>query len=224
MKRIALRHWTGSALLHAALILGLLWMQWHLRVPRSRPPIVEWQVSFAEPPPSRVQAPRPPIERQTLRAARPLPTPRPAPRPEPRVVQQTLPEAPPPPTPPALHSDPAPVAAPPPPPPPPPAPVPQVAYADGGWVGQALSGLMNAHKRYPLQARRMGVEGKVVIRAVIDAQGHVVDAGIKDSSGSPILDRDALALLRSIPPIRPENLKLAARTVVEIPISYVLEQ
>jgi len=106
---------------------------------------------------------------------------------------------------------------------PPPQP-PQLPYADGAWVGETLARVMNARKQYPLQARRMGVEGKVVIEAVVNQQGRVVEATIMISSGSSILDQDALALLRTVPDIKPEKMRLAARTVVQIPVNYVLDR
>ena len=223
MNRIEIRHWSGSVLLHAVLIAALLWMQSGLRKPLRKPAVIEWEVSFFEPAPpvAAPPSPLPPVHEKPI-----VPLPRPVPRTVARVespeVQQPQPEKPAPQEVPAARSEaPVPVVTP---PPRPPQPAPQLPFADGGWIGQALSGLMNARKRYPLQARRMGVEGKVVIEAVIDEGGRVVEAGIKSSSGSPILDQDALVLLRSVPPLKPEKMKLAARTVVEIPVSYVLEQ
>ena len=220
MVGIGLRFWTGSALFHAALIAGLLWMQWRLPLQPRKPAAMEWDVSFIEPsPPAAPPAPAalPPVHEQApVKHLRDSPTP---------VTRVHQPASPPvfqaPPQEPALPrmESAAPALA-----EPPPQPAPQLPYADGAWVGQTLAGVMNARKQYPLQARRMGVEGKVVIEAVVNQQGRVVEAAIKSSSGSPILDQDALALLRSVPELKPEKMKLAARTVVQIPVNYVLEQ
>lgn len=223
MHGIGLRHWTGSTLLHAALIAGLLWMQWSLQILPHKPATVEWDVSLVEPAPP-AAPPAPPVREQALvKPPREIPKPvthvAPTPPPAAETPPQPVREAPPQGITPPRMEAPAPVVS-----APRPQPVVQLPYADGAWIGQTLTGVMNARKRYPLQARRMGVEGKVVIEAVVNEQGRVVEAKIKSSSGSPILDQDALALLRSVPDLKPDKMKLAARTVVQIPVNYVLEQ
>jgi len=214
---IGLRHWTASALLHAALIAGLLWMQWRLPLLPRKPAVMEWDVAFVEPsPPPAAAQPMPPVHE---------PAPALPPREVPRLSARTPRPASPPadepqaqdPAPPRMEAPAPAITAPPPQPP-------QLPYADGAWVGETLARVMNARKQYPLQARRMGVEGKVVIEAVVNQQGRVVEATILISSGSPILDQDALALLRTVPEIKPEKMRLAARTVVQIPVNYVLDR
>lgn len=45
---------------------------------------------------------------------------------------------------------------------------------------------------YPDSSRRLGEEGEVLVRAVIDASGHCTTAGIEQSSGHRALDQAAL--------------------------------
>jgi periplasmic protein TonB len=45
---------------------------------------------------------------------------------------------------------------------------------------------------YPMQARRLGIQGSVVLQVLVDAEGRVTDAKLVTSSGSPILDQAAL--------------------------------
>ncbi|GAB4158754.1 MAG: hypothetical protein Fur0037_26200 [Planctomycetota bacterium] len=49
---------------------------------------------------------------------------------------------------------------------------------------------------YPLQSRRLGEQGRVVLSLAIDARGNVVEARIVRSSGHRRLDRAALEALR----------------------------
>ena len=44
---------------------------------------------------------------------------------------------------------------------------------------------------YPMMSRRLGEQGKVMIRALVDEQGHAVDVAIQQSSGKPRLDEAA---------------------------------
>lgn len=49
---------------------------------------------------------------------------------------------------------------------------------------------------YPLEARQLGQQGRVVVRALVDAQGRVAHAEVKESSNHPLLDQAALATVR----------------------------
>lgn len=44
---------------------------------------------------------------------------------------------------------------------------------------------------YPTQARRMHMQGTVVLRVRVDASGHPLDVQVESSSGYPVLDRAA---------------------------------
>jgi protein TonB len=196
-----------------------------------KPHVSQWDVSLLEAPPvpkPAVAKPTPPtppkpITRPKAAPAKPAPTPAPVvpqsppePAPEPKPQPAPVPAPPEPATP--VAAAPAPAIA-----PPPPEAKPVPPLADSAWLGHTLWNLMNGHKRYPLMARRMGVEGKVVIEAVLDAKGQILSATVEQSSGSDILDDDALALLKSVTPLRLERFRMAERTTVRIPLVYALE-
>ena len=53
---------------------------------------------------------------------------------------------------------------------------------------------LDANKVMPPQAVRRGITGVVTIRVYFDGEGNYVSARIEESSGSSLLDNDALAL------------------------------
>ena len=53
---------------------------------------------------------------------------------------------------------------------------------------------LDANKVMPPQAVRRGITGVVTIRVYFDGEGNYVSAKIEESSGSSLLDNDALAL------------------------------
>lgn len=195
------------------------------------PQVSQWDVAMVESTAPAIRpapAPKPEPTPQPVRRTEPI-KPSPAPKSLPKAVLQPTGPRPEPPKPQPAAPAPAPVAAAPAPQPvarpEPPAQAvkPESPLADSAWLGHTLWGLMNSHKRYPLLARRMGAEGTVVIEAVIDSQGRILSAQVVQSSGSPILDDDAMALLKSVTPIKLERLRLAERTTVRIPMVYTLD-
>lgn len=55
----------------------------------------------------------------------------------------------------------------------------------------SLATLVAPPPRYPAQARRAGMQGTVVLRVLVDAQGRPQQIVIQDSSGHRLLDRAA---------------------------------
>lgn len=214
MPRLRLSHWGSSLALHGGLLLALLAVQAGLRQPP--PKSSEWDVAMLSSEPSAAPSPPAPVlpQPKTPQAAQP---PRERSQPLERQAAPVAAPANPSPAAPATAAvAPTPVVAAPPPPP-------EKPYADSAWLTDTLWGMMNGRKRYPLQARRMGLEGKVIIEAEIDEHGQIIRADIKQSAGSSILDQEALALLKSVTPLKVDRYRLAARTKVLIPVSYVLE-
>jgi TonB family protein len=60
---------------------------------------------------------------------------------------------------------------------------------------------IEAAKRYPKTARRMGIEGKTVIRFKLKPGGQVEAVEIVESSGSEILDKASLETVREAAPL-----------------------
>ncbi len=60
---------------------------------------------------------------------------------------------------------------------------------------------IEAAKRYPRVARKMGIEGKAVVRFKLKPQGQVETVEIVESSGSEILDQASLQTVRDAAPL-----------------------
>lgn len=100
------------------------------------------------------------------------------------------------------------------------------AQGDKNWQDSVRLDLMNwleRHKRYPIAARRKGVQGAVMVRFVVSSDGVLLEKELLQSSGSKHLDSAAMKLLsRAAPyPQLPEQL-LADSLEVHLPIEYRL--
>lgn len=74
-------------------------------------------------------------------------------------------------------------------------PGPGETKSDGGiFDDSGYRASLNANKVMPAQAVRRGITGTVTIRVYFDGEGNYVRAEIEGSSGSSLLDNDALAL------------------------------
>ena len=62
---------------------------------------------------------------------------------------------------------------------------------------------LNRVKQYPRAARQARIEGVVMLHFVMDGQGKLIRFEIAKSSGRPVLDNEALALIQraSLPPL-----------------------
>jgi protein TonB len=78
-------------------------------------------------------------------------------------------------------------------------------------------------KFYPPIARRMGIEGVVRVKITLDRKGKLKEVKVTSSSGSKILDRATVKLMKRchFPPLPPEYGK--EKFSVEIPIRYTLK-
>jgi protein TonB len=170
-------------------------------------------------PPRIEPKPEPPVE------VPPPPKPKPIPKP---VVK--APEPPPVLTAPVEAPSPSPIlVAPPPPepaPPPPPAPAPIIAAAPPVVVTPPIftaDYLDNPPPAYPSMSRRLGEQGRVILRVLVNAGGSADEIQIRDSSGHARLDnaaRDTVRGWRFVPAKRGE---VPVSAWVLIPISFRLE-
>jgi periplasmic protein TonB len=110
-------------------------------------------------------------------------------------------------------------------------PAPQVAVAsspapvvkvDHGWLAELLRRRLAEIKRYPSSARLNGDEGKVVLRAVIRADGHLSEVKVHRSSGHEALDNAALESIRLVCPLHMHQPLGTSEVAVYIPIVYSL--
>jgi len=142
-----------------------------------------------------------PERRKALEEPKELPKlapPAPVTAPVPEVMIQT---APPPPViaqppvaaPPAPQAVPAPMTA------------PQSASESRDSFLASLLAQLNRVKQYPRAARQARIEGVVMLHFVMDGQGKLVSFDIAKSSGRPVLDSEALALIQraQLPPLPP---------------------
>ena len=110
-------------------------------------------------------------------------------------------------------------------------PAPQVAAAsspapvvkvDHGWLAELLRRRLAEIKRYPSTARLNGDEGKVVLRAVIRADGHLAEVKVHRSSGHETLDNAAMEAIRLACPLHMHQPLGTSEVAVFIPIVYSL--
>lgn len=94
--------------------------------------------------------------------------------------------------------------------------------ADYGWLAESLRRRLAEIKRYPSAARLNGWEGKVVLRAVIRADGHLSDVKVHRSSGHESLDNAAMEALRLVCPLHMTNAIGTAEVAVLVPMVYSL--
>lgn len=76
--------------------------------------------------------------------------------------------------------------------------------------------------RYPPQAQRQKIQGKVIVSFIVNKDGSIASPTIVRSA-DPILDREALRVIRMMPPWKPgmEDGK-PCRTMFAIPVNFVL--
>jgi protein TonB len=108
------------------------------------------------------------------------------------------------------------------------APTPPAAAPNGtgegrdSFLGRLLAQL-NRFKQYPRTARKAGIEGVVMLHFMMDAQGKVISYEIAKSSGRPILDSEALALILRAQPLPALPADYPTRTLDAIvPIEFAL--
>ncbi len=96
------------------------------------------------------------------------------------------------------------------------------AKADHRWVGESLWRRVAELKRYPSSARLNGLEGRVVLKAVIRADGQLAEVTVIKSSGHAILDAAAMETVRLATPLAMTQPLKRPEIVVSLPIVYSL--
>jgi protein TonB len=79
-------------------------------------------------------------------------------------------------------------------------------------------------KRYPAMARADRLEGRVVVRAVVQEDGHLADLEIAKSSGHETLDRAAMEVLQQAFPLPMVKALGKPRVTIHVPLSYRLDR
>jgi protein TonB len=92
------------------------------------------------------------------------------------------------------------------------------------FLGRLL-GQLNRFKQYPRTARQAHVQGVVMLHFTMDAEGKVTSYEIAKSSGRPVLDAEALALIQRAQPLPPIPAGYPTRTLDAIvPIEFYLDR
>jgi len=106
---------------------------------------------------------------------------------------------------------------------------PQAAPRDGAgetrdsFLARLLAQL-NRFKQYPRAARQAHIEGVVMLHFVMNAQGRVLSFEIARSSGRPVLDNEALALIARVQPLPALPADFPTRTLdAVVPIEFSLQ-
>jgi protein TonB len=93
------------------------------------------------------------------------------------------------------------------------------AAAIASWQ-QLLQAQLERFKRYPRRAR--GAHGRVTVAFTVGRNGSVVSSHIMQGSGSPILDAEALALIKRAQPLPPPPSTIASNQLSFIvPIDFI---
>jgi len=91
------------------------------------------------------------------------------------------------------------------------------------FLGRLLAQL-NRFKQYPRAARQAHIEGVVMLHFVMDADGKVTSFEIARSSGRPVLDNEALALIQRAQPLPALPADFPTRTLdAVVPIEFSLD-
>jgi protein TonB len=83
--------------------------------------------------------------------------------------------------------------------------------------------LQNTKPMYPLQSKRLGEQGKVIVRVLIGVDGLAQKAEVRSSSGYDRLDQSALATVQSWRYVPGKRGGVAEAMWFNVPINFVLE-
>ena len=93
---------------------------------------------------------------------------------------------------------------------------------DYGWLADSLLHRIETLKQYPASARLNHLEGRVIVRIVIEEDGRIASVAIAKSSGHDLLDQAALETLRQASPIALSRPLEKSPVTIQIPLSYSL--
>jgi periplasmic protein TonB len=94
----------------------------------------------------------------------------------------------------------------------------RVGIAD--WAS-AMSRILEHNKRYPETARARGEQGIARLGFVVDEEGRLLSSRIIKTSGSAVLDEEALALVQRAQPFPPPPAGFAHHEI-NVPVSFAI--
>jgi protein TonB len=78
------------------------------------------------------------------------------------------------------------------------------------------------YQNYPGLARRLRLQGTVLVLFSMRRDGAVLDVWIKTGSGAPILDQEAIDTIRRAQPLPPIPAELPSLLKVIVPVAFNL--
>ena len=90
---------------------------------------------------------------------------------------------------------------------------------------KALFDYLKFNTRYPKQAYRKGIEGRVVCQFVVKKDGKISNVKVVRSGGDKSLDREAVRVIRSMPKWKPGKYQGKPVSVkYSVPVTFRLKQ
>ena len=98
----------------------------------------------------------------------------------------------------------------------------QVPEFKGGM--DALMKYLSSNINYPQEAKDKNIQGKSLIRFVVEKDGSITDVGVMRSSGNDLLDQESLRVVKSMPKWNPgKQSGRAVRTRFVLPVMFRLQ-
>ena len=80
------------------------------------------------------------------------------------------------------------------------------------------------HRRYPDKARAAKQEGEALVRFSLNRQGLLTDQAVVRTAGSPLLDGEAIGMLRRAGPLPPPPAHMKGETIeLTVPVRFRLK-
>ena len=101
-------------------------------------------------------------------------------------------------------------------------PAPELAgMRDTNWEGEVLARLED-FRRYPRTARMRRQQGVVYVLAMVDHHGSVLSVRLRESSGIPALDQEAMDTFARAQPLPKPPATLPDPVALEVPVEFYL--
>lgn len=89
---------------------------------------------------------------------------------------------------------------------------------------KALMSFIDNNIQYPAEARKKGMQGRVVIQFIVDENGYIIEPNIVRSV-EPSLDEEALRIIKTLPKWKPGTLQgKAVKVKYTVPVAFKLNK
>lgn len=88
---------------------------------------------------------------------------------------------------------------------------------------QGLFNYLSANVKYPIEAQKNGIQGRVICQFIVNKDGSIVDVTVLHSGGDPSLDKEALRVIKGMPNWKPGKLRgKFVRVKYTLPVNFRL--